>query len=383
MTSTPSPHAPCVVCGAMTWLELPTLAPASMASDWRRLDAPLRHYACRACGLVRAGETPAGLEIFGAGYALYAHPPGDDAREAARHEEYADWLAGILGGWAPPRVLDIGCGNGSLLRALGRRWPAARLLGCDVSPGGVRHGRDAGLMLWEAAPSDLPPDIDADLVLAVNVIEHVDDPVSFLRAVRRRVRSGGLAVIVCPDGAAPSVDLLIADHRHSFERPHLECLARRAGLVSRTWSCAPASLGPFQMLVMERGVPADAHAPRASAARLRAKANWLRHWAALDRRLLARLAPGPVICFGVGEAAGLLRAYTPRVWARVHACTADDVRGARAFGDLPVVSLDDVGPDRQLLVGVRPQDQPVVAHRLAERGHRVVTWYDLVTTPQS
>jgi hypothetical protein len=93
------------------------------------------------------------------------------------------------------------------------------------------------------------------------------------------------------------------------------------------------------------------------------------------------------VCFGAGEAAGLLRAYAPRVWSSVRACTADDVpavASAKAgesrdtFGDLPLVPLDSVASHETVLVGVRPIDQPRVAARLAARFPRVVTWYDLV-----
>jgi hypothetical protein len=83
------------------------------------------------------------------------------------------------------------------------------------------------------------------------------------------------------------------------------------------------------------------------------------------------------VCFGAGEAAGLLRAYAPRAWASVRACTVDgDSRGG--FGALSMIPLDSVPAGETILVGVRPADQPHVAERLAARFARVVTWYDLV-----
>src|SRR5262245_33342920 len=185
-----------------------------MASDWRVVMAPLAHRACAACGVVRRAGAPLG-DIFDAGYALYAHHP-DDARDRPRQAQYAEWIVSALGTHAPRRALDVGCGNGSLLRALGGRWPAAALMGCDLSAEGVEHGRRAGLMLWPAGVDDLPSDLQADVVLTVNVIEHVADPLSFLLSLRRRVSADGRLVLVCPDGAQADVELLVADHVHSF-----------------------------------------------------------------------------------------------------------------------------------------------------------------------
>jgi hypothetical protein len=103
---------------------------------------------------------------------------------------------------------------------------------------------------------------------------------------------------------------------------------------------------------------------------------YLRAWAHLDAALMQRLPP-EVVCFGAGEAAGLLRAYAPGTWARVRLCTTDEA-GSGGFGDLRRQPLTEVAADTTILVGVRPQDQAAVAERLRARFAQVVTWYDLV-----
>jgi hypothetical protein len=84
-----------------------------------------------------------------------------------------------------------------------------------------------------------------------------------------------------------------------------------------------------------------------------------------------------VVCFGAGEAAGLLRAYAPRSWSRVVGCTVDAPSSA-TFGGLPVAPLDTVSSDVSLLLGVRPSDQRLLAERLQTRFPHVVEWYDLI-----
>jgi hypothetical protein len=282
-------------------------------------------------------------------------------------------------------VLDVGCGNGSLLRALRAHWPDAELLGCDPSRESVAQGLGDGLRLWTGTASNLPRDVSADLVIAVNVIEHTTDPIGFLTALRAVLEPDGLLVIVCPDGGRPGLDLLFVDHVFSFSREQVGTLLSRTGLQRLGASRAPRSLGAFQMAIGRRR---DATQRKAIPvpARVEDVTSYLERWRQLDGRLQSRL-PGSAVCFGAGEAAGLLRAYAPRAWSSVRACTVDGVpavASAKAgesrggFGELPLIPLESVSPSEAILVGVRPADQPRVAERLAARFSRVVTWYDLV-----
>src|SRR5687768_4018978 len=169
----------CDGCGASDWLELPDPAPQSMASDLRVLPQPLGKMACTRCALGCRAEMPRGaLRLFSSGYALYAHGPGTTF-ERTRQEEYARWIARALP--APPtRIVDVGCGNGSLLAALGDVWPGAERLGCDASAESVAYAAASGLRVWQGTAATVPA-VAAELVLAVNVIEHTPDPAQFLR----------------------------------------------------------------------------------------------------------------------------------------------------------------------------------------------------------
>jgi SAM-dependent methyltransferase len=344
-----------------------------MTSDWRVVDEPLARVVCAGCGLVRRKATAStGVEFYSSGYGLYAHPPGD-AREQARQIEYARWIAHGTGR-RPRRVLDVGCGNGSLLRALRSHWPDAELLGCDPSRESIAQGFGTDLRLWTGTASNLPGDVSADLVIAVNVIEHTVDPVAVLAALRAALQPDGLLVIVCPDGGKPGLDLLFVDHVFSFGREHIGTLLAH-GLQRLGASQAPPSLGAFQMAIGRRRDVTQTKALHARP-RIEDMTRYLERWRQLDDRLQARM-DGSAVCFGAGEAAGLLRAYAPRVWSSVRACTVDgDSQGL--FGDLPLIPLESVPPGETVLVGVRPADQPRVAERLAARFARVVTWYDLV-----
>jgi SAM-dependent methyltransferase len=347
----------------------------SMTSDLQVVPMPLGKWSCSRCGLAYRDPALPPAAHFESGYALYAHPPGGFA-EHKRQSQYAKWIAASVGSAA--RVLDVGCGNGSLLAALQQLWPASRLMGCDVSPDAVRYAREAGLDVWTGGPTDRSPGMSADLVLSVNVIEHTADPHGFVAALASAVRTGGKVVLICPDGRRTGIELLIADHLFSFDAHHLDAMLTAAGLTARHWVAAPRELGAFQMVVASRGgLPSGVRA-RDPGDLLVARRTYLAAWGQLDAALSSRLPP-EVVCFGAGEAAGLLRAYAPDVWARVTSCATDaHIQGS--FGERRLVPLNDVSADATVLVAVRPQDQPVVADRLGPRFRRVVTWYDLVPT---
>ena len=365
----------CILCGERRWARLPDPGPQSIASDWRIVDEPLGKVACDGCGLARRTSGTRTGHHYEDGYSLYAHAPGEPI-ESARQSQYASWIAGAVRRM-PRRVLDVGCGNGSLLRALREHWPVAELHGCDPSSDSVAHATGDGLRVWRGTADDLPTDLDADVIVSVNVIEHASQPVEFANALRRAAAADATIVVVCPDGSRPGVELLFADHLWSLTSGHLPAIFCRAGIATAACSVAPVSLGAFQMVVGT----AVGHASNGVAAidaqgLNRRRAAYLERWRALDGRLCDRLPVG-VVCFGAGEAAGLLRAYAPAMWARVGQCAVDRP-GERRFGGVPVTPLEDVPSSAHILVAVHPRDQETIAGRLRERFAHVTTWYDLL-----
>jgi SAM-dependent methyltransferase len=87
-------------------------------------------------------------------------------------------------------VLDVGAGAGHDLRALRAEMPDAQLYG--VEPNHELRRRLSGFCAGIEA-LDLVP-IQADLVLCIDVLEHVPDPDALLAQIIERVKVGGLLV---------------------------------------------------------------------------------------------------------------------------------------------------------------------------------------------
>ena len=96
-----------------------------------------------------------------------------------------------------PRLLDAGCGTGRNLVEFGRLGIAE---GIDVSPQAVDFCRSRGLEgVRQGALEELPfEDGRFDLLLATDVIEHLDDDRHALLELRRVARPGARLVVTVP-----------------------------------------------------------------------------------------------------------------------------------------------------------------------------------------
>ena len=98
-------------------------------------------------------------------------------------------------------VLDIGCGSGWLLGALGRHG-MRRVYGVDLSRGQYLKGkRTRGLQIGfaEGDAYRLPfKESSLDVVLMTEVLEHLESPVVTLKEAARVLRGGGRLVVTVP-----------------------------------------------------------------------------------------------------------------------------------------------------------------------------------------
>jgi SAM-dependent methyltransferase len=108
------------------------------------------------------------------------------------HEDRAAWKAGHVAsiltrnGITPHSVLDIGCGTGGVLEHLTGSFTLDRAVGIDVSEDAIAlagESRHEQVSLQVGDVRDM--DDRFDVVLALDVIEHVEDYFGLLRAVQR------------------------------------------------------------------------------------------------------------------------------------------------------------------------------------------------------
>ena len=156
------------------------------------------------------------------------------ARTKAAHARTLSARAGL----APRRVVEIGCGDGSLLLELAEVWPDATFDGFELSPPAIEIARGRGIPRagrLEAYDGERVPAEDGayDLAVLSHVLEHVPDPAPLLREAARVARR-------------VLVEVPLEDNR-SAARPAKRAEAARIGHLHalnrgdvRAWSTAPA-----------------------------------------------------------------------------------------------------------------------------------------------
>jgi SAM-dependent methyltransferase len=88
------------------------------------------------------------------------------------------------------RLLDVGCGTGSMAHAMAARWPARSVIGIDIAPPYIAFAQSqAGLtnLHFEVADAARLPYTDASFggVAAQLVLNFVPDPVATLQEIQR------------------------------------------------------------------------------------------------------------------------------------------------------------------------------------------------------
>jgi len=109
---------------------------------------------------------------------------------------------------APPaRVLDVGCGEGHLHPAI--RPLCGALDACDSNAADLWHAAraapDTPTRRYHVADATALPWDDAtfDVVLALELVEHVPDPRAVLAELARVLRPGGTLLLTCPSADFP------------------------------------------------------------------------------------------------------------------------------------------------------------------------------------
>ena len=152
-------------------------------------------------------------------------------------------LLGFLDTFRPASVVDLGCGGGVLLREIRERYPGVRLAGIDLSAEQIEQNRRVSPWAeWYVANLDssaeLPTSIKDtfDVVIASEVIEHLDHPDRLLSNAAVLARPRGHLLVSTQSGAIRETERRVGHRRH-FSVPEMEDLLGRSGWrADRVWN---------------------------------------------------------------------------------------------------------------------------------------------------
>jgi SAM-dependent methyltransferase len=106
--------------------------------------------------------------------------------------------------WSSARVADVGAGTGYLSQALSDMLlargldPREHVFACDLMPESFGCAAVDCVPVGPDGRLPFPPD-HFDAVVAVEVVEHVEDQFAFMRELHRIAKPGGMVVVTTPN----------------------------------------------------------------------------------------------------------------------------------------------------------------------------------------
>jgi SAM-dependent methyltransferase len=217
---------------------------------------------CRACGLGRAEPSnfdPATYytkDYFTGGHADgYSDYLGAEAVLRREFSESVDFIRKLVGGG---KLLELGCAYGFFLKEARRYF---EVTGIELAADAAAHCRRAGLnVLHDAADeANLARIGSVDVIVLLDVIEHLPQPYETLALCEHHLNPGGIIVITTGDFSSAVARLtgsqwrLMTPPQHLwyFTPASLRRLAGRLGVsverLDHPWKTVPASLILFQL----------------------------------------------------------------------------------------------------------------------------------------
>jgi SAM-dependent methyltransferase len=235
----------CLACGA------DRLSPWAAAVDveYETSADRFEYLRCDDCGALSIDPVPRGrlAEIYPSNYYSFSDT---DASLVARVKRFLDArrYRSLLGELPHQslRVLDVGGGVGAtltLLQSVDARVVATQVV--DIDPSAAEVARQRGHAYALSTIEAWDTDERFELILMLNLVEHVEAPVDVLAKARLLLAPGGRVVVQTPN--IDSLDARLFRHRNwggyhcprhwvLFDRPSFLGAARRAGLAPISFS---------------------------------------------------------------------------------------------------------------------------------------------------
>jgi 2-polyprenyl-3-methyl-5-hydroxy-6-metoxy-1,4-benzoquinol methylase len=174
-----------------------------------------------------------------------------ERRAVGRWHAYADLFRASVTDKA--RILDVGCGDGTFLN----QW--REVMGGDAETFGVEMNEKAAAIA-EAQGHTIDanriedcklPEQSFHFAYSFHVIEHVEDPVGFMTAVRRALKPGGYALIETPNVGTADFRWFHARHWGAYHFPRhfnlydadtFKTLAEKAGFQVERVDYVPSAV---------------------------------------------------------------------------------------------------------------------------------------------
>ncbi len=155
-----------------------------------------------------------------------------------------------------PAILEVGCSSGFMLQVIREQFPQALVIGSDYVRGPLEALTakipDLPILQFNLLKCPLPT-ASLDAVVALNVLEHIEDDAQALSQLHRILKPGGVAVLEVPAGPKlyDVYDELLLHYRR-YSRRGLAQIVKAAGFEIVEQSHLGVFMYPGFWLVKQR-----------------------------------------------------------------------------------------------------------------------------------
>lgn len=214
-------------------------APApALTSIFTAIDIPTAVHLCGTCGHAQGPDLPDIQAFYDTQYRISLESDdhdqifatGADGTPIYRTDHQTAISLDLLGLQQDALVLDFGAAKAGTLRKITARRPDVVPHVFDVSSD-YRDAWQGWVLPENQATYQVPPTWQGkfDAVMSHFVIEHVADPVAFLKTIRQLLKPEGLLLLSLPDVSGNPGDMAVVDHLNHFSQASLSYAFNKAG----------------------------------------------------------------------------------------------------------------------------------------------------------
>lgn len=163
-------------------------------------------------------------------YAFITHPPGSSEWADVLGQSQVDVVKQMLGKIFPKNILEIGGGSTWVANKLRKHYNPLSYTIVDPS---VKDTDEGVKVILDYFPNSQIANLNFDLILGFNVLEHVPDPLNFLHSIRKQIDKNGKVILVFPDCNKQllqgDLNVLVHEHLTYFTETSFRWLAFKAG----------------------------------------------------------------------------------------------------------------------------------------------------------
>ena len=206
-----------------------------------------------------SNQTRPSQDDWDAHWNQYAESAAENPAQQMRHEIIARLLCEDAGKRIM-QLFDLGSGQGDLVQKLEPLLPKSRFVGAELSESGVAISKRKVPAAIFLVVDILQPTAAlneftnwATHAVCSEVLEHVDDPVAFLKRTRDYLAAGARLIVTVPGGPMSAFDRHIG-HRQHFDRRKIRSMLETAGYsVERTYLSGFPFFNLYRLLIVARG----------------------------------------------------------------------------------------------------------------------------------